>query len=159
MPRFIHVFIAFLMLAGLEVWAQTTPPAGQSNTITPEEATQLRQEIDQLKKTVNVLEQKLEAQSKPAVPSEHVTADLASNYAELGGNVLRRHCGFRLCLEFLFQHIDGFLELVDFLAKLGCFLRSDGVRLAGGRCGLRPYFQSSQHQECNEYMYETANGV
>src|SRR6516162_6676067 len=83
MPRFIHVFIAFLMLAGLEVWAQTTPPAGQSNTITPEEATQLRQEIDQLKKTVNVLEQKLEAQSKPAVPSEHVAADLASNYAEL----------------------------------------------------------------------------
>ena len=83
MRRFIHVFIAFLMLAGLEVWAQTTPPAGQSNTITPEEATQLRQEIDQLKKTVNVLEQKLEAQSKPAVPSEHVAADLASNYAEL----------------------------------------------------------------------------
>lgn len=86
MRRFIFLFIALLMLAGLGAWAQTIPPAGQSNTITADEANQLRQEIDQLKKTVNVLEQKLDAQSKP-VASEHATADLVSNYSELSSDL------------------------------------------------------------------------
>jgi hypothetical protein len=78
------------MLAGLGAWAQSTSPAVQPNTITADEAIQLRQEIDQLKKTVGALEQKLEVQSvqsTPAVPSDHVTADLASNYTELSADV------------------------------------------------------------------------
>ena len=89
MRKLISLFIALWMLAGLGVCAQNTPAAGQTATITPDEATQLRQEIDQLKKTVTVLEQKLEAQSKSAgsADSEHVTADLASNYTELSNDV------------------------------------------------------------------------
>ncbi len=43
----------FLLVSGL--WAQTAPPA-------PDDAAQLRQEIDQLKKTIHTMEQRLDAQ-------------------------------------------------------------------------------------------------
>jgi hypothetical protein len=53
----------FLLASGL--WAQATPPA-------TDDAAQLRQEIDQLKKTVNALEQRLDAQQKAAqTTAEH----------------------------------------------------------------------------------------
>lgn len=62
----IAVFV-FLLTAGL--WAQTAPPA-------TDDAAQLRQEIDQLKKTLNSLEQRLDAQenvTKAAAPQPDAT--------------------------------------------------------------------------------------
>lgn len=58
----------FLLVSGL--WAQTAPPA-------TDDAAQLRQEIDQLKKTINTMEQRLDAQENaskaaaqtPAIPA------------------------------------------------------------------------------------------
>ena len=55
MRKFLFAVLMFLLTAGL--WAQTTPPA-------TDDAAQLRQEIDQLKKTINTLEQRLDAQEK-----------------------------------------------------------------------------------------------
>src|SRR5215475_11672081 len=52
----IAVFV-LLLTAGL--WAQTAPPA-------TDDAAQLRQEIDQLKKTINSLEQRLDKQESAA---------------------------------------------------------------------------------------------
>ena len=57
--------LLFLLPAGL--WAQSTPPA-------TDDAAQLRQEIDQLKKTVGTLEQRLEAQEKAKQPASEQTA-------------------------------------------------------------------------------------
>src|ERR1700746_1340237 len=60
MRRLLVVALLFLLPAGL--WAQSTPPA-------TDDAAQLRQEIDQLKKTVGALEQRLEAQEKAKQPA------------------------------------------------------------------------------------------
>jgi hypothetical protein len=59
MRKLVFTVLMFLLTTGL--WAQTTPPA-------TDDAAQLRQEIDQLKKTVHALEQRLNAQenAKPA---------------------------------------------------------------------------------------------
>ena len=84
-----------LLTAGL--WAQSTPaPPATDN------AAQLRQEIDQLKKTVNALEQRLDAQEKAAPPAaaqpaaapapkqeEAVsTADLQTDVRDLNDRIL-----------------------------------------------------------------------
>jgi uncharacterized protein DUF3373 len=79
----------FLLTAGL--WAQSAPPA-------TDDAAQLRQEIDQLKKTVNALEQRLDAQQKTAQPTaaqpaekkeEAVsTTDLQTSVRDLNDRVL-----------------------------------------------------------------------
>src|SRR5438445_9231049 len=55
MRRLLVVVVMFLLTAGL--WAQTAPPAAN-------DAAQLRQEIDQLKKTINSLEQRLDNQEQ-----------------------------------------------------------------------------------------------
>ncbi|HWW14352.1 MAG TPA: DUF3373 family protein [Candidatus Dormibacteraeota bacterium] len=60
MRRLLVVALLFLLPAGL--WAQSTPPA-------TDDAAQLRQEIDQLKKTVGALEQRLDAQEKAKQPA------------------------------------------------------------------------------------------
>jgi Protein of unknown function (DUF3373) len=69
----IAVFV-FLLTAGL--WAQTAPPA-------TDDATQLRQEIDQLKKTINSLEQRLDAQEKttPKTASQTIVSSSPANEA------------------------------------------------------------------------------
>jgi hypothetical protein len=79
----------FLLTSGL--WAQSAPAA-------TDDATQLRQEIDQLKKTVNALEQRLDAQQKAvqttaAQPSEkkevaESTAELQTSVRDLNDRVL-----------------------------------------------------------------------
>jgi Protein of unknown function (DUF3373) len=51
------LIVAFV-LAGAGLWAQSPPP--------PEDTAQLRQEVDQLKKTISTLEQRLSAQEKSA---------------------------------------------------------------------------------------------
>jgi uncharacterized protein DUF3373 len=89
MRKLLLAALMFLLTSGL--WAQSTPPA-------TDDAAQLRQEIDQLKKTVNALEQRLEAQEKGAQPAtaqpaakqdETVsTADLQTNVRELNDRVL-----------------------------------------------------------------------
>lgn len=81
--------LMFLLTTGL--WAQTTPPA------TDDAAAQLRREIDQLKKTINSLEQRLDAQEKasqsaavkPAGKEEGPvsSAELQTNVRELGDRV------------------------------------------------------------------------
>jgi len=60
MRKLLFVVLMFLLTAGL--WAQSAPPATDNSA-------QLRQEIDQLKKTVNALEQRLDAQQKAAQPT------------------------------------------------------------------------------------------
>jgi hypothetical protein len=84
--------VSVLMLtAGL--WAQTAPPA-------TDDAAQLRQEIDQLKKTINSLEQRLDNQEKaintaasqPAVtpasaPSNETVSDLQTSVRDLNDRV------------------------------------------------------------------------
>jgi hypothetical protein len=89
MRKLLFAVLMFLLATGL--WAQTTPPA-------TEDAGQLRQEIDQLKKTVNALEQRLEAQEKAApqnvaqpaaVKNDAVsTADLQTDVRDLNERVL-----------------------------------------------------------------------
>ncbi len=62
----------FLFTAGL--WAQTAPPA-------TDDSAQLRQEIDQLKKTIGAMEQRLDAQetaNKAAVPQNPSSAPAAT---------------------------------------------------------------------------------
>lgn len=62
MRKLLWTALLFLPIAGL--WAQTAPPA-------TDDATQLRQEIDQLKKTVLALEQRLDAREQDkAKPAE-----------------------------------------------------------------------------------------
>ena len=56
MRKLLWAALLFLLTTGL--WAQAAPPA-------TDDASQLRQEIDQLKKTVAALEQRLDAQEKP----------------------------------------------------------------------------------------------
>jgi len=79
-----------LFVSGL--WAQTAPPA-------TDDAAQLRQEIDQLKKTINSLEQRLDAQesaakaaahapaTQPAAKKEEAVADLQANVRDLNERV------------------------------------------------------------------------
>jgi hypothetical protein len=85
-----------LLVSGL--WAQTAPPA-------TDDAAQLRQEIDQLKKNINSLEQRLDAQEKsaksaavqaPAVPTpatkvaggkDEAVTDLQTNVRDLNERV------------------------------------------------------------------------
>jgi len=88
--RKLHLAVLmFLLTTGL--WAQSAPPA-------TDDAAQLRQEIDQLKKTVNALEQRLEAQEKgaqqnaaqPAAPKEEAvsTAEMQTSVRDLNDRVL-----------------------------------------------------------------------
>jgi hypothetical protein len=55
------IFVALVIVLNVGLWAQTAPA--------PDDAAQLRQEIEQLKKTVNSLEQRLNAQEKAAPPA------------------------------------------------------------------------------------------
>jgi len=85
------LFAVLMLLLTTGLWAQTTPPA------TGDAAAQLRQEIDQLKKTINSLEQRLDAQEKasqsaavkPAGKVEEPvsSAELQTNVRELGDRV------------------------------------------------------------------------
>jgi len=72
----------FLLATGL--WAQTAPPAA-------DDAAQLRQEIDQLKKTVAALEQRLDTQEKAkpaeAAPAAAPKQDDAATIADLQASV------------------------------------------------------------------------
>jgi hypothetical protein len=89
MRKLLLAALMFLLTSGL--WAQSAPPA-------TDDAAQLRQEIDQLKKTVNALEQRLDAQQKTAQPTvaqpadkkeEAVsTADLQTSIRDLNDRVL-----------------------------------------------------------------------
>jgi hypothetical protein len=90
MRKLLLAVVMSLLTAGL--WAQSTPapPA--------DDASQLRQEIDQLKKTVNALEQRLDAQDKSAQPNAAQpaavkadtvsTADMQTNVRDLNDRVL-----------------------------------------------------------------------
>jgi hypothetical protein len=91
MRKLLLAALMFLLTSGL--WAQSAPaPPADDN------AAQLRQEIDQLKKTVNALEQRLDAQQKAAQPTaaqpaekkdEAVsTADLQTSVRDLNDRVL-----------------------------------------------------------------------
>lgn len=91
----IAVFV-FVLTAGL--WAQTAPPA-------TDDAAQLRQEVDQLKKTINSLEQRLDKQesaakaattqpavtqpptTQPAAGKDEAVADLQSSIRDLNERV------------------------------------------------------------------------
>ncbi|HEX4784900.1 MAG TPA: DUF3373 family protein [Candidatus Sulfotelmatobacter sp.] len=81
----------FLLVSGL--WAQTAPPA-------TDDAAQLRQEIDQLKKTINTMEQRLDAQENagkaaaqtpatpaavalPPAPKDEALSDLQASVRDL----------------------------------------------------------------------------
>jgi hypothetical protein len=89
MRKLLLAVLLSLLTAGL--WAQSTPPA-------TDDAAQLRQEIDQLKKTMNALEQRLDAQEKdaqqkaaqPAAPKVEAasTADLQTSVRDLNDRVL-----------------------------------------------------------------------
>lgn len=59
MRKLVIAVLASLLTAGL--WGQTSPPAA-------DDTAQLRQEIDQLKKTVSALEQRLDAKQNPVSP-------------------------------------------------------------------------------------------
>jgi hypothetical protein len=88
MRKPLFAVLMFLLTTGL--WAQTTPA-------TDDAAAQLRQEIDQLKKTINSLEQRLDAQEKasqsaavkPVVKEGEASssAELQTNVRELGDRV------------------------------------------------------------------------
>jgi len=85
-----------LLVSGL--WAQTAPPA-------TDDAAQMRQEIDQLKKTINSLEQRLDAQesavktaaaqaatsqpaaTQPAAPKDETITDLQTSVRDLNERV------------------------------------------------------------------------
>lgn len=89
MRKLLWAALLFLLTPGL--WAQSAPPA-------TDDAAQLRQEIDQLKKTVNALEQRLDAQEKAkqeaaattTAPKEEAvsTADLQTSVRDLNDRVL-----------------------------------------------------------------------
>jgi hypothetical protein len=89
MRKILWVALMFLLTTGL--WAQSAPAA-------TDDATQLRQEVDQLKKTVQALEQRLDAkeQSPPqaaapaAAPKEEVVpaAELQTSVRDLNDRVL-----------------------------------------------------------------------
>src|ERR1700757_4619365 len=89
MRKLLLAALIFLLASGL--WAQSAPPA-------TDDATQLRQEIEQLKKTVNALEQRLDAQQKtaqttatqPAEKKEELVsnADLQTSVRDLNERVL-----------------------------------------------------------------------
>ncbi|HYU45032.1 MAG TPA: DUF3373 family protein [Terriglobales bacterium] len=91
MRKLLLAALMFLLATGL--WAQSSPAPPATD-----DAAQLRQEIDQLKKTVNALEQRLDMQEKGAQPAtaqpaakqdEAVsTADLQTNVRELNDRVL-----------------------------------------------------------------------
>ncbi len=79
----------FLLVSGL--WAQTAPPA-------TDDAVQLRQEIDQLKKTINAMEQRLDTQEKTAkaaatpaatqpAPKDEAVSDLQTSVRDLNERV------------------------------------------------------------------------
>lgn len=83
--RKLVIAVLFLLTAGL--WAQSPPPA-------TDDAAQLRQEIDQLKKNLGSLEQRLEAQEKaaqqaqPAAPKDTVSStDLQTDVRDLNERV------------------------------------------------------------------------
>ena len=89
MRKLLWAMLLFLLTTGL--WAQSTPPA-------TDDAAQLRQEIDQLKKTLNSLEQRLDVQekataesaAKPAAAKEEAvsTGDLETSVRDLNDRVL-----------------------------------------------------------------------
>jgi hypothetical protein len=89
MRKLLLAALMFLLTSGL--WAQSTPLA-------TDDATQLRQEIEQLKKTVNALEQRLDAQQKAAQTNaaqpaeqkeaEDSTAELQTSVRDLNDRVL-----------------------------------------------------------------------
>ena len=90
MRKLLVAVSALLLTAGL--WAQTAPPA-------TDDAAQLRQEIDQLKKTINSLEQRLDAQEQAtktpasqapaasAVPANEAVTDLQTSVRDLNDRV------------------------------------------------------------------------
>ena len=85
----------FLLTAGL--WAQSPSPA-------TDDAAQPQQEIDQLKKTVNALEQRLDAQQKTAQPTAAQPAEkinsalwnLAMTRPPLSVSMFRNYCQHRM---------------------------------------------------------------
>jgi len=89
MRKVLLAVLMFLLTSGL--WAQSAPPP-------TDDAAQLRQEIDQLKKTMNALEQRLDAHEKdvqkkpaqPVAPKDEVasTADLQTSVRDLNDRVL-----------------------------------------------------------------------
>jgi len=86
MRRLILAVLVLFIAAGL--WAQS-PPAK------PDDTTQLRQEVDHLKKTINALEQRLSAQEKSsqqALPAEKKDTisvpELHANVKELDERVV-----------------------------------------------------------------------
>ncbi|HEV2402063.1 MAG TPA: DUF3373 family protein [Candidatus Sulfotelmatobacter sp.] len=96
MRKLLLIVPILLLISGL--WAQTAPPA-------TDDAAQMRQEIDQLKKTINSLEQRLDAQegaaksataatpatqpatSQPAASKDETVSDLQSNVRDLNERV------------------------------------------------------------------------
>ena len=93
MRKLLIAVFAFLLTAGL--WAQTAPPA-------TDDAAQLRQEIDQLKKTVQSLEQRFaeqeqakksapatESPTPTAAPANEAISDLQASVRYPGGLALR----------------------------------------------------------------------
>ena len=90
MRKLLIAVFMFLLTAGL--WAQTAPPAA-------DDAAQLRQEIDQLKKTINSLEQRLDVQEKatkaaaaqpaatPAPSTNEAITDLQATVRDLNDRV------------------------------------------------------------------------
>ncbi len=86
MRKLLLAVLLFLLSTGL--WAQSAPPA-------TDDAAKLRQEIDQLKKMVNSLEQRLEAQEKAATPAptqpaavKEALSDVQTSVRDLNERVL-----------------------------------------------------------------------
>lgn len=82
MPRFIS-FLILIIVLGMIASAQTAAPPATST----DDAAQLRQEIEQLKKALSAMEQRLEAQEKltqaPAPPGTVNVADVAADVHDL----------------------------------------------------------------------------
>ena len=143
MRKLLLAALMFLLTSGL--WAQSAPaPPADDN------AAQLRQEIDQLKKTVNALEQRLETQEKAAQPAtaqpaekkeEAVSnADLQTSVRDLNDRVLEtERKGLRDRLEwggdYRFEahtirgnvpsHFDG-MQLQNLLVKTMFYMQTNG---------------------------------
>ncbi|HYX68238.1 MAG TPA: DUF3373 family protein, partial [Terriglobales bacterium] len=81
MPRFIR-FIAPLLILGMIASAQTTAPPATAT----DDSAQLRLEVEQLKKTLNTLEQRLAVQEKLNQPADKAAFE-SSSAAELTTDV------------------------------------------------------------------------
>jgi hypothetical protein len=65
MRKFISAILAMAVMGALPTFAQQAT----QNTTNPADTTELRQEVDQLKKTISLLEQRLAAQEQKAAPT------------------------------------------------------------------------------------------